>query len=289
MADEKAPVDDAPLTQEQAEEVRKRVLRRDQLQDEMDPGHFEQMVQVTEDLIDRRFRSMQEKIDFRSKDVNVNPFLMLAMAPAYNIYSPFEAAEYTQNAKLPHGDATAFGKFVEGSIFSIFGVTEPPEKKRNKDLYSPVDAEITVDGNRYFTTWKSGPWTMNQSHTNEMGSNFPQIHQETGHDIILGIFYGTVDRLNNKPALVTERTGDYFHVLVGKDLWEFVTGVKDAHLTVLKAIRVAQGRFAEKHGGKTFYEHLIEARLQLAESFREAFELKGAEDDMWEMMFRKAF
>jgi hypothetical protein len=68
-----------------------------------------------------------------------------------------------------------------------------------------------------------------------------------------------------------------------------VTGVRNAHLGVFGAIREAQREFALAHGGKTFYEHLIEARLELSESFREAFDLVGAEDDMWEQIFKGSF
>lgn len=281
--------DTTPQTPEQEEIVVDSVLRRTSLQTEMEPELYERIVTHSLALIERRFASMQALRDVANANVNLNPFLMLAMAPAYNIFSPFEAAEYLQWSKMPHGDATAFGKFVEGQIFPLFGVTSPQEKSADSALFSPVDAEITVDGIRYLATWKSGPWTMNQSHANEMSANFPTIHEQTGCPVILGIFYGTVERLNNKPALVRANTGDYFHVLVGKDLWEFVTGVKDAHLHVLKAIRDAQGRFAVAHGGKTFYEHMIESRLALSDSFRKAFELTGEDDDMWEMIFRKSF
>lgn len=266
-------------------------LRRATLLDEMPEDQFDRLVAATRGLLDRRFAVARRLVDVASKDVNVNPFLMLAMAPAYNIYSPYEVAEYAQNAKLPHGDSTAFGKFVERDIFSIFGSVEPPEKSApdTKALFSPIDAHLTVEGTRYLLTYKSGPWTMNQSHAQEMVYRFPDIHETTGCDIIIGIFYGRRDRLNNKPALVRRGTGPYVHTLVGQELWEFVTGVKDAHLCVFKAIRVAQRQFALDHGGKTYFEHLVEARLKLAESFRNAFGLVGAEDDMWEQIFKGSF
>lgn len=95
--------------------------------------------------------------------------------------------------------------------------------------------------------------------------------------------------MNNKPALVRAGTGPYVHTLVGKELWEFVTGVRDAHLEVFRAIRKAQAEFALDHGGKTIFEHLMEARLRLAQSFREAFGLVGAGEDMWEQIFEGSF
>lgn len=270
-------------------------LRRQTLAEKMGPQDYEQVVEVTRALIERRFLSMQALNDVASNQVNINPFLMLAMAPAYNIFSPFEAAEYAQNAKMPHGDATAFGRFVEEKIFPIFGAIQPPEKMTRQvnptaaKLFSPIDGQIEANGTRYLATYKSGPWTMNQSHANEMIQNFPEIYEQTGCDIIIGITYGKKERLNNKPALVQRNTGNYVHILVGQDLWEFVTGVENAHLEIFNAIKEAQRRFAVEHGGKTFFEHLIETRLKLSESFRTAFQLDGTVDDMWEQIFKGSF
>ncbi len=42
-------------------------------------------------------------------------------------------------------------------------------------------------------------------------------------------------------------------------------------------------------GGKTFYEHMVEARLALAESFRREFKLTGENEDMWTQPSRSAF
>lgn len=60
-------------------------------------------------------------------------------------------------------------------------------------------------------------------------------------------------------------------------------------MEILRAIRVAQQRWAAAHGGKTFNEHVIEARLQLSEDFRNTFGLNGGDKDMWEMLFEHAF
>lgn len=262
-------------------------LRRADLLDEMPQDLFDQVVEQTLGLIERRFETMRALVTVAQ--TNINPFLMLAMAPAYNIFSPLEASEYIQNSKLPHGDSTAFGKFVEDRIFPIFDVSPVDEKKTESTLYSAVDGGITVDGETFLATWKSGPWTMNQAHANEMSANFPKIHEATGKRLILGIFYGRESQLNNKPALVRRNTGEYFQVLVGAELWEFITGVRNAHMAVLRAIREAQRQFAVAHGGKTFNEHMIEARLQLSADFRQSFGLSGGDEDMWEMLFKHSF
>ncbi|WP_312802016.1 PmeII family type II restriction endonuclease [Corynebacterium variabile] len=262
-------------------------LRRRELQPEMTKRQFDLVTEKALDFIEGRFDTMQ-KLDAVVK-TNINPFLMLAMAPAYNIFSPFEAAEYLQYAKMPHGDSTSFGRLVEEKIFPIFGVEIVEEKKTQKTKYSAIDGKLTVEGEDFLATWKSGPWTMNQSHANEMSANFPSIYQETGKRIILGIFYGVPSQMNNKPSLVRKNTDDYFEVLIGSELWEFVTGVRNAHMEVLRAFRQAQQEFSLKHGGKTFHEHMIESRLKLSQDFRTQFGLIGEDDDMWEALFRHAF
>lgn len=130
---------------------------------------------------------------------------------------------------------------------------------------------------------------MNQSHANEMSAAFPKIRKRTKADLIIGVFYGTTARLNNKPALVEANTGPYVSALVGKEFWEFVTGVENAHKEIFRAIQEAQARFAKRHGGQTFFEQLIQARLGLSQSFREAFKLEGEETDMWEQIFDESF
>jgi hypothetical protein len=255
----------------------------------MPDERFEEIVDETDQLLERRLKKVRELIDAKSPDVNLNPFLMLALAPAYNIFSPFEAAEHLQNSKLHHGDATAFGKFIEAKILPPFGVAEPAEKKKQPTLFSPIDLAITVEGTRYLLSLKLGPWTMNQAHALEMIQKFPQIHKATGDELIIGIVYGTRARLNNKPAFVERETGPYTHTLVGHEFWEFMTGVRDAHKEIFRAIRAAQSRFSERHGGKTFYEQLIEARLALAASIRDIFGLEGEEAEMWEKIFEGSF
>jgi hypothetical protein len=266
-----------------------RSLQRDHLADELATNVFEQVVAETDQLLERRLKKVRTLVDAKSTDVNLNPFLMLALAPAYNIFSPFEAAEYIQNSKLHHGDSTAFGKFVEDKILPPFGVAKPPEKATSPSLFSPIDVEATIEGQRYLISLKSGPWTMNQAHANEMINCFPKIHEETGAKLVIGIFYGTPERLNNKPKLVEDGTGEYTHTVVGREFWEFVTGVRDAHIKIFHAIRAAQGRFAARHGGKTYFEQMIEARLALAASFRSAFKLEGEEAEMWEKIFEGSF
>lgn len=86
------------------------------LKKKMPKESFEAIAQQTDELLERRLSKVKALIDAKSTDVNLNPFLMLALAPAYNIFSPFEAAEYVQHSKLHHGDATAFGRYVEDKI-----------------------------------------------------------------------------------------------------------------------------------------------------------------------------
>lgn len=269
-----------------------RVFRNGNLKKGFPEEWSAKVTQKTLEFVERRFNKMRALQSV--EDYQLNIFLLLMMAPAYNINSPYDLAEHLQTGEMPHGDSTGFGKFVENHILPIFGVEEVPEKRRDqpratRDLFSPIDAQMTIENTFYYTTWKAGPWTMNQSHANEMISSFPIIHEQTGSDIILGVFYGRYEQLNNKPALVRRGTGGYFHTLVGKDLWEFITGYENAHIHVLEAIREAQDVFAVRHGGKTFFEHMLESRLVLTQSIRDTFGIESGEDDLWDKIIEKGF
>lgn len=97
-SDETAPIAAGDMTR--AEVPPPVDLRRSTLRERLSEEHFGQVVAVTRSLLDRRFTKVREMTDVASRDININPFLMLALAPAYNIFSPFEAAENAQMTKL---------------------------------------------------------------------------------------------------------------------------------------------------------------------------------------------
>ena len=274
-----------------AERPRPTKFKRKKLAHTLDREIFNSIVKETESLLERRFTMLAEDFDDISK-TNFNPLLLLIVAPVYNIYSPFEIAERLQLQKAFHGDDTAFGKFAEAKILPLFGAKEPLKKKdeKSKNVWSPIDCEIDIEGKRHLFSLKSGPWTMNQTHAAEMHAQFPVIHEETKAPILIGIFYGRYGNLNNKPELVRQRLGDpdWFDYLVGKDFWEFVTGVKDVHKEIFQAIRKAQKAFGEKHKDETFHEKLVSNRLKIAASLRKSFDV-DADEDFWETLFNNMF
>lgn len=105
-------------------------LARTVLLDEMPEQRFDEIVEETDQLLERRLKKVRALIDAESSDVNLNPFLMLALAPAYNIFSPYEAAEHLQNTKLHQGDATAFGKFIEAKSCPRSESPSRPRRRR---------------------------------------------------------------------------------------------------------------------------------------------------------------
>lgn len=225
---------------------------------------------------------------------NFNPFLLLITAPVYNIFSPYEVAERLQLGSAFHGDDTAFGRFAEEKILPLFGATLPIEKnkadKKLSALWEPVDRRMVIEGVTYLMSIKAGPWTMNQSHAHHMIEKFPAIRGTSEARCMIGITYGRYADLNNKPSLVDKGLGepDWFDYLVGRDFWEFASGVKDVHVHIFRAIREAQARFAARHKDETFHEKLIRNRLAVAASLRKKFDL-DKEDDFWETLFNHAF
>jgi hypothetical protein len=294
MADELEQSSDsaeAPLPA--AEGLRPRRFSRSVLLDALPEAYRQQLEDETYLFLKRRFRELAEQFDDISK-TNFNPFLLLITAPVYNIYSPYEVAERLQLGKAFHGDDTAFGRMAEEKYLGIFGATTPPEKS-NADpamrrRWSPIDLELDIEGQRHLMSIKAGPWTMNQSHAAEMIRSFNQLHEETGARILIGITYGRYKNLNNKPALVERELGNpaWFDFFVGKDFWEFATGVRDVHRDMFAAIRVAQKRFADEYADRTFSERLIQNRLSIASSLRKSFSVRD-DEDFWSTLFNAMF
>ena len=283
-SDEPLPIADA---------IRPRRFKRAALKAKLADGQSLEFEKETLAFLENRFKKLAIEFDDISK-TNFNPFLLLITAPVYNIFSPFEVAERLQFAKAFHGDDTAFGRLAEDKFLKILGATSPPEKKSadkpTRDLWSPIDLDITIEGNRFLMSIKAGPWTMNQSHASEMIGNFKRLHESTGANIIIGITYGRYRNLNNKPALVQRGLGDpsWYDFLVGKDFWEFVSGVEGVHKEIFTAIREAQRRFAKEHSDETFSERLVGNRLRIASSLRKSFNLH-VEEDFWETLFNSMF
>lgn len=270
-------------------ELKPRKFRRKQLQDKLPDEIWNDLVVQTEDFLARRFEHLAKEFDDISK-TNFNPFLLLITSPVYNTFSPFEVAERLQLGKAFHGDDTAFGRMAEERYLRSFGAHTPAEKAKKRAAWEPVDTELTIEGQRYLLSIKSGPWTMNQGHANAMIEKFPAVYAETGANIILGVTYGRYENLNNKPKLVETglKNPAWFDYLVGKDFWEFVSGVKDVHTEIFKAIRTAQKNFAEKHKEETFHERLVANRLKIASSLRKQFNIEE-DEDFWSTLFHNAF
>ena len=142
-------------------------------------GVKELFVTETIDFLERRFQKLAIDFDHIVK-TNFNPFLLLITAPVYNIFSPFEVAERLQLAKAFHGDDTAFGRMAEERYLTLLGASKPPEKIQRREAWEPIDLDLSVDGQRYLLSIKSGPWTMNQAHANAMVDKLPAIREETG-------------------------------------------------------------------------------------------------------------
>ncbi len=266
-----------------------RKFKRKKLVADLPKGAFESIVSETRSLLERRFTQLAEGFD-SLQDTNFNPLLLLITAPVYNLFSPFEVAERLQLGKAFHGDDTAFGRFAEEKLLPLFGASDVPEKKKKGAAWEPIDAQIRIEGKRHLLSLKSGPWTMNQAHANAMVEKFPKIHDDSGCPIIVGIFYGRYGNLNNKPQLVETKLGNprWFDYLVGRDFWEFVSGVKDVHRVLFQAIRKAQAEFSADHADETFNEKLVANRLKIAASLRKEFNVVE-EKDFWETLFNNMF
>ena len=287
------PVEEPEIPIPLEEALRPRRITRDGLTDQLHTAAAQAIEDETHAFLNRRFGTLAESFDNISK-TNFNPFLLLITAPVYNIFSPYEVAERLQLGKAYHGDDTAFGRLAEERFLKVFGATTPPEKTvgnaAQKQRWSPIDLEVTIEGQRHLISVKAGPWTMNQAHANEMIRHFPDLRAETNAKILIGITYGRYRNLNNKPELVDRSLGrpEWFDFLVGKDLWEFVSGVRDVHHHMFQAIRRGQKRFAAEHEEMTFHEHLKANVLKISASLRGQFNVTS-DEDFWGTLFNAMF
>lgn len=275
------------------EALRPRRFARAVLADELAVQAAQAIEDETHAFLNRRFRTLAQDFDDIAK-TNFNPFLLLITAPVYNIFSPYEVAERLQLGKAYHGDDTAFGRLAEEKFLTVFGASTPAEKTSGdaaqRQRWSPIDLDATIEGQRYLISVKAGPWTMNQAHANEMIRHFADLHAETGARIVIGVTYGRYRSLNNKPDLVDRSLGrpEWFDFLVGKDLWEFVSGVRDVHHHMFQAIRRGQRRFSNEHEDMTFHEHLKANVLKISASLRDQFNVTN-DEDFWGTLFNAMF
>lgn len=248
---------------------------------------------------------------------DIHPFLLLALAPMYNVNSPYEVAQHVQISKSSHGDATAWGRFIEERVLRHFGWRTPAEKKdttiipdttmRRSVAWENIDQEHELDikdclsgaihrNRRILLSLKSGPATIKQGDKTGMAHQFPVAYRDAGANplVVLGVTYGRYERSNKKPdgIIADLNAPTWFDYMAGKDFWEFATGIRDFHIKVFSVIREAQRAFAAAHKDETFFEELVKARLKIASTFREQF-LAGAElregEDFWDALFKSAF
>lgn len=84
------------------------IARKEPLSERFPEEWTEAITSEALDFIERRFDKMQSQTTV--SDYQLNVFLLLMMAPAYNIHSPYDLAGHIQTGPMAHGDSTAFGR-----------------------------------------------------------------------------------------------------------------------------------------------------------------------------------
>jgi Type II restriction endonuclease EcoO109I len=186
--------------------------------------------------IGREFlRSQIEHLESLSlASLDINPFL----AKVLDLKTPKQVLEFNLYQNVTRSIVTSWGMTVEKIL--IHCGAQPYAKTKGGRSGRNLDISVLRDGKPYLMQIKSGPNTMNidmiQS-LNEVIINFKTEKPEV--KVLLGMTYGRKEMISGQ----IRGTLDFFEdsILIGRDLWDFVSGRKDYHQKVFSLLDKASG------------------------------------------------
>lgn len=166
-------------------------------------------------------------------DYRTNPYVLLTSASVMKLSDPAKFGDFLFNSKLYMALETSFGKQIEAAFVGQYPIravsrwVEAPEKvaefeklkglnrekraqRRIDSVWREIDRSCVVGKQRFITSIKSGPNTINDTQvagmTHAIATNCERWLQDTKAtypgvtrlDIVLGLTYGTDRTTNNK-------------------------------------------------------------------------------------------
>lgn len=171
-------------------------------------------------------------------EFNINPFLSVYLA---NFIEGDSSPESIARALLlPRvlgtSITTSFGTHIQSFtnlLSGAFGSTTPG-----------IDIEFIdqVDGHKKYCQLKSGPNTINKDDVETIANHFKSTInlartnsvRLTMDDLIVGVVYGTPDKLSSHYRRITSQY--HFPVFVGEELWYRITGDRTFYDDLIKAV-----------------------------------------------------
>lgn len=143
-----------------------------------------------------------------SDTMSVNPFMLPILFDLHNIRDFGELSDLFVSSHLMVGHNTGFGKLIDEKILpEVFGTQKLDREFRriNKPFIDSCFNEIDHlvdrgDGNIGLLSLKAGKWTIQLTMAMQLNYSFNEIltKYDQFEEIVVGVFYGTVEGLTDK-------------------------------------------------------------------------------------------
>ncbi len=191
-------------------------------------------------------------------DINPNPFLLKAL----HLKSAEELIEILGFARITRSIVTSFGFFFEDLLVAS-GATKV--KERGFDIYK------LKDGVRFFIQCKSGTNDMDKDQIVFWINKIRELEKEDVHARgLIGMPYGKRDSNTVSLGLLKQYFKEELesHVLIGKELWEFISGKPEFHAEVLELLEEASMSILKN---RSVYEVIKEKIFDMINEFHSKY------------------
>ena len=209
---------------------------------------------------DRLIRKMMDNI--RTMDLeklNMNPFLIRAL----NMKTPQEIIRFNMYQTVTRSIVTTMGMSLE------YMVGSSGARMGERGEWYDVIKEI---GNAtYWIQVKSGPNNVNKDQIDKFNERFDKTETEANNFARLGITYGKRDSKTISMGLVKKYMKNWEErILVGRELWDFVSEEENYHLKVLGWIDDTSSQILHN---RSIAQEIDKAILQITAAFEKKYGL----------------
>ena len=189
--------------------------------------------------------------------LNINPLLVRSL----NLRTPLEVLEFNVNAAVSRSIVTSMGYFVQ----NLLEVTsDDVEKVRSGwDL-----VKHSRDGRNNWIQVKSGPNDMDKDQIIYWLQEIQKVEGHGDHGYI-GMTYGKRDNATVSLSLMRTYLPDMeIRTLVGRELWDFLSGDDQFHVRLFDSLRVSSAKIL---GSRSIQEEIGKKIRELLSEFEDRY------------------
>lgn len=200
---------------------------------------------ITHRTIDKMMKNVNS---LRISDINMNPFLIRVL----RLRHPDEAVRFNVYQTVTRSLVTTMGNTLQYMLGSSGGA-----RLGKKGEWYDVIKEKGDD--TYWIQVKAGPNNVNADQAKDFTRKFDETEKTSGNFARLGIAYGKRDLKTVSLEIVKNYVDKWDErLLVGAELWDFVSGEKDYHLSVLRWIDLTADQILENSSIMREVENAVE-------------------------------